>query len=241
MRWLNIVWAIVVALLKTPATKNTTTTPKPGAPVPRRIPRPFLETLLVEDATPLREADYITVATRLRCEWQALAAVAEVESGHLGAFGEDGRPIILFERHLFARKTNNLYNLSHPMVSQPRAGGYPATQVGRWRQLAEAYALHPEAALESTSWGRFQVLGQNFVTLNMGDAATYVRKLARSERDQLDAFEAFIVANDLAQHLRTRNWPAFARRYNGADYARNRYDQRMAEAYARLKGRGVVA
>lgn len=224
-----------------PPSKSVATKPTPDTkPVPNPG-RPFLDTLIVADATPLREADYVAVAQRLGCEWQALAAVAEVESGRLGAFDESGRPIILFERHLFSRKTHGAYDESHPLLSQPRAGGYPSTQMNRWAQLERAYALHPEAALESASWGRFQLLGQNFATLNMGSARDYVAKIARSERDGLDCFEAFITANALTPYLKQRNWPAFARRYNGADYQRNRYDQRMAEAYARIRGRGVVA
>ena len=50
------------------------------------------------------------------------------------------------------------------------------------------------------------------------------------------AFAAFVRANNLADELQRRDWAGFASRYNGPGYAANRYDQRMAEAYARLKG-----
>ncbi len=184
---------------------------------------------------PLTRADFEAVAQRLSCEWEAVAAVAEVESGRLGGFGADDKPVILFERHLFSRKTNSQYDTSHPSLSNRTPGGHPHTQAERWAQLAQAYALNPLAALESASYGRFQVLGQNFGNLGLPDAKVYVSKLAKSEKDQLDAFEGFVKANRLDDELRNKNWAGFASGYNGPGYAANHYDQKMAEAYARIK------
>lgn len=194
-----------------------------------------MSTLQKQSGDAVRRADYEAVAARLGCEWEAVAAVAEVESGPLGGFGSDGRPIILFERHLFSRKTNHQFDASHPSVSNPTPGGYPRTQAERWNQLAEAYALDPEAALQSASYGRFQLLGQNFPNLGMANAHEYVTKLSKSEKDQLEGFEGFVRANSLADELVRKDWAAFASRYNGPGYAANQYDTKMANAYARLK------
>jgi hypothetical protein len=183
----------------------------------------------------LARADFQAVAGRLGCEWEAVAAVSQVESGPLGGFAADGRPIILFERHLFSRKTSRAYDTSHPNVSNPTPGGYPRTQADRWAQLAEAYALNPEAALESASYGRFQVLGQNFPTLGLANASQYVSKLAVSEADQLEAFEGFVKYNHLDTALQSKSWATFAAGYNGPGYAANQYDQKMAQAYNQLK------
>jgi hypothetical protein len=35
----------------------------------------------------------------------------------------------------------------------------------------------------------------------------------------------------LADAIRTKNWPSFARQYNGPAYAKNKYDEKLAEAY----------
>jgi hypothetical protein len=188
----------------------------------------------------LSRADFEAVAARLGCEWEAAAAVAEVESGPLGGFAEDGRPIILFERHLFSRKTNSQYDASHPNISNRTPGGYPRTQAERWAQLELAYSLDPEAALQSASYGRFQVLGQNFPNLSMANAHEYVAKIARSEKDQLEAFEGFVRANGLADELQRKDWAGFASRYNGPSYATNQYDRKMADAYARLKSNPIA-
>lgn len=227
-----------------PATPPAPPPVTPPAPPPAAPPAPppppppsgdYLATLRVQNAAPLARRDYEEVAGRLGCEWEAVAAVARVESGSLGGFAPDGRPIILFERHLFSRKTNSRYDQTNPNISNRTPGGYPRSQADRWAQLTEAYGLDPNAALESASYGRFQVLGQNYPNLGMSNAHEYVSKLARSEKDQLEAFEGFIRANGLADELQRLDWAGFASRYNGPSYAANQYDTRMAEEYARLK------
>jgi hypothetical protein len=222
-----------------PAPPPPATPPAPPPPTPQPG-SDYLATLRKQIDTPLRRADFEEVAARLGCEWEAVAAVAEVESGPLGGFAQDGRPIILFERHLFSRKTSSQYDTSHPNISNRTPGGYPRSQADRWAQLQEAYALAPEEALQSASYGRFQVLGQNFPNLGMANAHQYVSKLARSEKDQLEAFEGFVRANGLADELQRKDWAGFASRYNGPGYAANQYDTKMADAYARLKSNPIA-
>lgn len=200
----------------------------------------YLSTLKRENHDQLARADFEAVAVRLGCEWEVVAAVAQVESGPLGGFAADGRPIILFERHLFSRKTNSAYDESHPSISNRTPGGYPRTQAERWAQVAEAYALDPEAALQSASYGRFQVLGQNYPNLGLTDAHQYVSKLAKSEKDQLEAFEGFVKANNLVDKLQRKDWAGFARGYNGPGYAANQYDQKMEQAYTNLKANPIA-
>jgi hypothetical protein len=226
-----------------PASPPASPPAAPPAPPPAPEPAPgsdYLASLRKQIDAPLRRADFEEIAARLGCEWEAVAAVAEVESGPLGGFGDDGRPIILFERHLFSRKTNSQYDASHPNISNRTPGGYPRTQAERWAQLEQAYALAPEEALQSASYGRFQVLGQNFTNLGMANAHQYVTKLSRSEKDQLEAFEGFVRANGLVDELQRKDWAGFASRYNGPAYAENQYDVKMAEAYARLKSNPIA-
>jgi hypothetical protein len=228
----------------TPPPVSPPASPPAAPPSPPAAPAPpqgdYLSTLRVQNPAPLVRADFEAVAGRLNCEWEAVAAVAEVESGPLGGFGPDGRLIILFERHLFSRKTNSQYDQSHPTISNRTPGGYPRSQADRWAQLTQAYALNAEAALESASYGRFQVLGQNYPNLGMANAHEYVSKLARSERDQLEAFEGFVRANGLVDELQRKDWAGFASRYNGPGYAANQYDVKMAEAYGRLKATPIA-
>jgi hypothetical protein len=43
----------------------------------------------------------------------------------------------------------------------------------------------------------------------------------------------FLEKNGLIPHLKARNWAGFARRYNGPKFRVHKYDERMADAYAR--------
>ncbi len=212
----------------------------PAPPAPPVQPTDYLSTLRAESRTPLVRADFERVAAALNCEWEAVAAVAEVESGPLGGFGADGRPIILYERHLFSRHTNRIYDATHPTISNRTAGGYPRTQAERWAQLTEAYALDPEAALKSASYGRFQVLGQNFPNGGFPNAHAFVSSMARSEQGQLQSFVDFVRANGLADELQRKDWVGFASRYNGPAYAQFQYDTKMAAAYQRLKSNPIA-
>lgn len=217
--------------VETPDAKPTPP-PAPAGPVKPRIINIWVD--LRCSGVPLVRADYVRVADRLGVEWETLAAVAEVESNGSGCDGY--LPKILFERHLFHRKTAGRYDASNPRVSNPRAGGYPLLQRERWWQLEEAMSLAPEAALESASWGKFQILGQNWRDMPaMQNVHEYVMKMARSEQDQLDALSAYIVRNDLVEKLKRRDWAGFALRYNGPGYRRNRYDVKLEKAYYDLK------
>ena len=132
------------------------------------------------------KADYVRIANTYGVDGAGFLAVAEVETGGLGGWGPDGRMIILFERHLFSRRTNHQYDASHPNISSSNFGGYPPTQQARWAQLAEAFALDPEAAFQSASYGKSQILGQNYRLFGFETAGEFVRFLSQSEGNQLE-------------------------------------------------------
>ena len=56
--------------------------------------------------------------------------------------------------------------------------------------------------------------------------------MVASSSNQLDAFVAFIKSQNLDDELRRLDWKGFAYGYNGRDYAKNKYDEKMARAYA---------
>jgi hypothetical protein len=215
--------------------------PPPAAPPPAPPAGNFIDTLVAQSRASLARADFEAAAQRLNCEWQAVAAVAEVESGSLGAFGPDGRPIILFEPHIFSRNTSRRFDASHPHLSYPNFGArpYPRTQAERWAQLREAFALDEDAALKSASYGKFQILGQNFAVCGFASPRAFVSAMAESEAGQLRAFEGFVRGNRLDAALRALDWRAFARGYNGPAYEQTRYHIKMEEAYNRLKATGA--
>jgi hypothetical protein len=181
----------------------------------------------------LSDADFGRAAATLGAEIAAIQAVAEVETSG-NAFDEHGRPRILFERHYFHRLTGGRFDLAHAAISAPTAGGYGkfSEQYGK---LEEAYGLDADAALRSASWGRFQIMGDNFRAAGFASVREFVAALTRSEAAHLDAFVAFVAADQaMAEALRNKDWATFARRYNGPGYAKNDYDGKLKNAYTRF-------
>lgn len=198
---------------------------------------PYLDSLVAENVSQLTRTDFEAVATELNCEVEAIQAVAEVECGSHMAFAANGRPTILFEPHIFSRRTNHAYDVSHPNISYRSwdASRYPRTQDGRWAQLREAYGLDPEAAVASASWGAFQVMGFNHAAGGFATAKDFVADMAKSQKRQLAAFVGYVRTNNLADELTRKDWDGFARGYNGSGQV-ERYGGLMRAAYNRLKG-----
>lgn len=182
----------------------------------------------------LNEKDFQDAARRLNCEVAAIKAVAEVESKGDG-FLPTGEPKILFERHIFSKRTNGLFDKTNPGISNPVAGGY-GTSASQHKRLQEAVILNRNAALMSASWGRFQVMGFNYALAGFNSLQEFVTAMYKGEREHLFAFVNYIINTSLDDELREKRWSDFARKYNGPDYKKNNYDVKMAEAYKKLIG-----
>lgn len=196
----------------------------------------FIDSLVAENRATLSRDDFAATAGRLACEVEAVQAVVQVESGASG-FSADGRPIILFEPHIFSRLTTHRFDTSNPHVSYPTwdATKYPRDQSGRYAQLREAYGLDPEAAVASASWGLFQIMGMNHARCGFPSATAFVADMSKSHVRQLAAFEAFVRSGGLADELQRKDWAGFARGYNGPGQV-DRYGRLLGDAYNRLKG-----
>lgn len=170
-------------------------------------------------------------AQRLGCEVAALQAVIDVESAGAG-FLLDGRPKILFESHVFSRLTGGHYDRSHPTLStpEPRRALYNLEQ---YQRLYAAMQLDADAALQSASWGLMQIMGFNWKACGERSLAGFLLAMHHNEDSQLALFVALVTGWGLDHELRRKNWVAFARGYNGAGYAANDYDTKLAKAYAR--------
>ena len=195
----------------------------------------FLDTLVAKNANPLTGAEIEAAASRMSVEPAAVRAVLKVESKGSG-FGADGRPLILFEPHIFSRLTGNVYDATHPTVSYKtwKERPYPKTQADRYKQLAEAYALDAEAAVSSASWGLFQIMGMNYAQCGFTSATGFVSDMAQSEANMLKSFEAFVRKNNILDELQRKDWAGFARVYNGPGQV-DTYAKLLQDAYDSAK------
>ena len=151
----------------------------------------------------------------------------------IAAFWTEESPTILFERHKFRGFTNGAYNTTHSDLSGPQ-GGYGTFSV-QYAKLRRAAILNEEAALKSTSWGAFQIMGFNHVDAGYATVGAFVDAMIGSQSNQLKAFVSFVGANNsMKKAIIAKDWATFARLYNGPDYAKNNYDTKMKNEYDRL-------
>lgn len=188
-------------------------------------------------AKPLDDGDIEAAAAALGCERAVIDAVCEVESAG-GGFLPDDRPKILFEAHVFGRLTGGRWTRSHPNVSAPEWNRalYGAGGAHQYERLEEAIALDRDSALQSASWGRFQMLGTNYPMTGSANVEAFVTDMCDSEAKHLGAFLAYCRKRGLAGALRARDWATFARGYNGSGQVEH-YAAALAAAYARRSAR----
>ncbi len=188
----------------------------------------------------LTDSQYRAAANSLQVEVAAIKAVAEVESVNSG-FLSDGRPVILFEAHIFYRELKNqginpdtyITQYSNIISKSWNKALYGASGDNQYKRLAQAQKINDTAALCSASWGAFQVMGFHYKSIGWKSVQDFVSDMYSGADMHLHAFIQFVKANNLVVHLKNKDWARFARGYNGAGYAANAYDKKMAQAYAK--------
>jgi hypothetical protein len=182
----------------------------------------------------ITDEKWVALAETLQVEQAVLRAVAQVESGGTGFLPTDPpRPKVLFEGHYFHRLTGGRFSASHPTISFPKWTRqlYAKSAAGEWARLEQAIALDRAAALQSASWGAFQIMGANYAQCGCADIEAFVAA-QQSGEGQLECFTRFIGRPWYLQPLRARDWALFAERYNGPGFKANQYDTKLEQAYA---------
>ena len=152
-----------------------------------------------------------------------------------------GRPMILFEGHIFWRELKkrgldpDRYVAGNENILYPKwEKGHYYGGMKEYERLEKAREIHKEAADASTSWGMFQVMGFNYAMCGYGSVEEMVKDMCVGEDKQLEAFARFVKLAKLHSYLEQKDWVGFARRYNGPGYAQNQYDKKLEEAYRKF-------
>lgn len=183
----------------------------------------------------------------LGCEPAALKAVEEVESGGRGGFLPSGRAQILFEGHQFYSRlkasqseafakqiAERFPNICYPKWDKSKYKGGE----GEWERLIIARSVDPIIADMCASWGRFQIMGFNFALCGCGSVVEMVKIMSESATEQFRLFANFLKSSGCLPSLQKKQWATFAKKYNGAGYAHNRYDTKLAAAYSKFVKQG---
>jgi hypothetical protein len=187
----------------------------------------------------LTEQQFQKAAKLINAEVAAVKAVNEVESSGTG-FLKDGRPKILFEGHIFwkqllkkaidpKKKQKGNEDILFPVWDKTKYKGKEAEYI----RLEKAKKIDESCALESASYGAFQIMGYHFKRCGFNSVQEFVAAQL-SEEQQLAAFICFIKDQHLDVNLRHLDWAGFALGYNGKGYHMNQYDTKLMNAYKKF-------
>lgn len=223
------------------------------APADRRLsasPSQPLTTRLVADIWNRYGGLLSTLSERLGIEPAVAVSVIAVESGGQ-AFGPDGRLLIRFENHLFFDfwGRNNptrfgqhfTFDLNrrwegHRFRANPSGAwvDFHGNQAREWEVFQFACSLDDTAAKRAISMGAPQIMGFNFQLIGYASVQDMFNAFSRSDRDQIIGFFDFVnnvlPAGGALNHLRRRDFLAFATVYNGAGQA-SHYASLMKTGY----------
>lgn len=192
----------------------------------------------------LDNIDLPTVGRLIGVGEDPIHAILDVETSGSG-FDSLNRPKMLFEPHVFHRllkgagETSKLASAVAQDIAYPKWGALPYPR-DSYSRLEKAYDLHPVFALQSASWGLGQIMGFNFALAGYKSAEAMVNEFIMDEEYQLKAMIRFVISAGLDDDLRALNKAenrvdmliaarGFARGYNGAGFAANKYDTKIVD------------
>lgn len=191
----------------------------------------------------LLETDFQAAAARLGVSVPAVKAVATVESNG-GGFLPDGRVKVQYEPHVMYRQLASNFDraradkelVAHPDLVAKKAGSYQSLDKEDKDMNRAAQLIDRTSALESASWGAFQIMGYHWKTLQYTTLQGFIND-QYTAAGQLETFVRFIQADPrLLRALCGKDWATFARIYNGPGYAANKYDTKLAAAFKQYGG-----
>tara|TARA_R110002074_G_scaffold242999_2_gene414789 strand:+ start:512 stop:2236 length:1725 start_codon:yes stop_codon:yes gene_type:complete len=199
--------------------------------------------------------DELEAEENLKISLPVIKALVKVESagrGHLS----DGRAKILFEGHKFwywlkqfGKDPEALSVGNEDIIYKKWTRTHYRVGIKEYDRLEAARKIDPKAAIYATSWGLFQILGENMEhnikSRNYQDVEEFEAKQHESEYYHFLDFLAFIKIKKvrgkaLIEYISEANegnydWESFAYGYNGSGYKVNEYHLKMKHFYEQFK------
>ena len=185
--------------------------------------------------------DYQMFSKLLGCEKAALKAVVEVETGGKNGFLSSGKPMILFEGHVFWRELKKVgidplryckdyWDVLYQNWDKTKYLGGEK----EWGRLEKASKINKVAAYKSASWGMFQVMGNNYLNCDCSDFSEFINLMKKDSFSQFLLGIGFLRKTGLYKYLVTKDWESFARGYNGGGQVQT-YSEKLKKAYNNCK------
>ncbi|GBU20615.1 hypothetical protein R80B4_00494 [Fibrobacteres bacterium R8-0-B4] len=171
------------------------------------------------------DVEFNDAAKKLGVEVELMKAIGEKESRGLG-FRRVGQATILFERHrmrehLVATKKYSPAKIDELMEKYPgivntKSGNYTPSS---YDKLQTAKTIDVDCAIMSCSWGRFQVMGENFLWGKYSSPQELELAMNACDLQQFKYFVAFLEKkHGMLNALLSKNWEKIAECYNGKEW-----------------------
>lgn len=171
----------------------------------------------------ITENEYKNLAKEFDISVSKVKSIDRVESNGEGFDPATGKIKIQFEPHYFKR------------ISRLLSGSWISNKVDiqskEWKAFNDAYAKNPTAAMESTSIGRMQVMGEHWKRLGFKDVNQMWDFAKDSEMNQLWLGLKFIETDKrLFEAVKIWDTKKVAYYYNGKNYWIKGYDKKLEAA-----------
>ena len=174
----------------------------------------------------LNKTDVQKIAQDNNIPYENLRKVIVVESGGFGFDPETGKIVIQFEPHWFKRLFTRWANFAGIWATNK-----VEKQDAEWKAFNDAFKVNPTSAMESTSIGLPQIMGFHWKKLGFSSVGAFWDFMKISEQNQLKMMVAFIkLTPKMYKALQIGNWEVFAYYYNGAQWRKFNYAERLRKA-----------
>lgn len=177
-------------------------------------------------------------------------AILRIESGGR-TFGENGKPIIRFEAHIFRQQLGDDEAWNHyfstdatrgwvdqkfrKSPSEPWRTLHTGNQADEYVALTVAERINREAAYKSISMGAAQIMGFNHTRVGYSSARAMFKAFEDAPMQTLGFINFCLSDPELMDAIRRRDWREIAARYNGTG-AIDTYSKLLQDAYSALGG-----
>lgn len=171
----------------------------------------------------MAKINYEKLAKEFSLPVRGIEKVVKVESGGKG-FSDNGKIIIQFEPSWFKRKSPYTPSGKWSLNKVEK-------QDAEWIAFNDAFAKDAKSAMESTSIGQMQVMGFHWKILGFNSVGEMWNFAKVSEENQVRLGLMFIQTNlKMFKALKFSDWDTFAYYYNGAQYKKFNYAERLRTA-----------
>lgn len=172
----------------------------------------------------ISDNDYETAAKELGVEKEVLMAISKQESKG-SSFKAVKQATILFERHkmyrLLIKKGNTKASVDalskkYPSIVNEDSGGY--NDMTSYDKLKTAKSIDYDCAVQSCSWGKFQVMGFHYANL-YSSPRELEKAMNMCELQQFKYFVSYLKnTSGMVDALKNKNWERIATLYNGPNW-----------------------